>query len=182
MFKFTKTNIFCFVIAIMFCLAQIFICQISIETEINQEIMDESVLEVMPVIENTGKIDIWQIEIPSISLTANISEGTIQEVLSEYVGHFKVTSRQEGNIGLAARGYFKDLKLLKEGDEIKYKYNQFEKTYEVEKCRIIKATEGEYLEQSEDNMLTLMAYVENQPEYRRCVQAIEKEEILLNKF
>ena len=161
MFKFTKTNIFCFVIAIMFCLAQIFICQISIETKINQEIMDESVLEVMPVIDTTGKID----------------------VLSKNVAHFKVTSRQEGNVGLAARGYFKDLKLLKEGDEIKYKYNQFEKTYEVEKSRIIKATEWEYLEQSEDNMLTLITYVENQPEYRRCVQAIEKEdETLLYKF
>ena len=182
MFKFTKTNIFCFVIAIMFCLAQIFICQISIETEINQEIMDESLLEVMPVIETTGKIDIWQIEIPKISLTANISEGVTRDILNQYVGHFKVTSRQDGNIGLAALGYFKDLKFLKEGDEIKYKYNEFEKTYEVEKCRIIKATEWEYLEENEDNMLTLITYVENQPEYRRCVQAIEKEEKLLNKF
>ena len=72
--------------------------------------------------------------------------------------------------------YFKKIKLLKKGDEIKYKYNQFEKIYEVEKCRIIKRDELEYLEQNEDNMLTIITYVENQPEYRRCIQSIEKEE------
>ena len=59
---------------------------------------------------------------------------------------------------------------------IKNKYNQFEKIYEVEKCRIIRRDELEYLEQTEDNMLTIITYVENQPEYRRCIQAIEKEE------
>ena len=72
--------------------------------------------------------------------------------------------------------YFKKIKLLKQGDEIKYKYNQFEKIYEVEKCRIIRRDELEYLEQTEENMLTIITYVENQPEYRRCIQSIEKEE------
>ena len=72
--------------------------------------------------------------------------------------------------------YFKDLKILKKGDEIKYQYNEFEKTYEVEKCRIIRDTEWKYLEETEENMLTLITCVENQPQYRRCIQAIEKEE------
>ena len=72
--------------------------------------------------------------------------------------------------------FFKKIRLLKKGDEIKYKYNLFEKIYEVEKCRIIRRDELEYLEQTEDNMLTLITYVENQPEYRRCIQAIEKED------
>ena len=56
--------------------------------------------------------------------------------------------------------------LVKPGDE---------KIYEVEKCRIIKNTESEFLEETEDNMLTLITYVENQPEYRRCIQAEENE-------
>ena len=68
------------------------------------------------------------------------------------------------------------MKLLKQGDEIIYRHNQFEKIYEVEKCRIIKDTEWEYLEDTEDNRLTLITCVENQPEYRRCIQAVEKEE------
>lgn len=132
------------------------------------------------------KNEIWQIEIPKISLNASIAEGTTKEILNQYVGHFEETSKKEGNIGLAGhnRGYevnyFKDLKLLEKGDEIKYKYNEFEKIYEVEKCRIIKDTDWDYLENTEENMLTLITCIENQPEYRRCIQAVEKEEE--NKF
>ena len=48
------------------------------------------------------KEDIWQIEIPKINLIAPISEGTSQEVMLEYVGHFENTAQWEGNIGLAA--------------------------------------------------------------------------------
>lgn len=161
---------------------QIFIQQYSIETEVNEEIMEVDILEGIPEIENEEKANIWQIEISKISLIAQISEGTTKDVLNQYVGHFENTSKEQGNIGLAAhnRGYdvnyFKDLKLLKKGDEIKYKHNDFEKIYEVEKCRIIKDTEWEYLQETEENILTLITCVENQPEYRRCIQAVEKEE------
>jgi LPXTG-site transpeptidase (sortase) family protein len=142
----------------------------------DKQIVEEIETKVIEVAET------WQIEIPKISLIANIAEGTTKDILNKYVGHFENTSRKEGNIGLAAhnRGYevnyFKDLKLLTKGDEIKYKYNELEKTYEVEKCRIIKDTEWEYLEETEENRLTLITCVENQPEYRRCIQAVEKEE------
>ena len=182
MFKFTRTGIFCWFIIITFFLFQIFINQYSIESEINEEIIEERILNEMPVIATIDKIDIWQIEIPKISLRANISEGTTKEILNQNIGHFKNTAKQEGNVVLAAhnRGYdvnyFKDLKKLEKGDEIKYRYNEFEKIYEVEKCRIIKDTEYECLEETEDNRLTLITCVENQPEYRRCIQAIEKEE------
>lgn len=182
MFKFTKTGVFVLSIIIIFCLIQIFIYKYPVETEINEEIMEQIEQDEIPVIETTDKCEIWQIEIPKISLIANISEGTTKEVLNKYVGHFEITSKEQGNVGLAAhnRGYevnyFKDLKLLKEGDEIIYKHNDFEKTYEVDKCRIIKDTEWGYLEKTEENMLTLITCVENQPEYRRCIQAIEKEE------
>ncbi len=134
-------------------------------------------------IENEEKTERWEIEIPKISLKATIAEGTTKETLNQYVGHFEQTQKEEGNIGLAAhnRGYevnyFQNLKLLQKGDEIKYIHNQFEKIYEVEKCRIIKDTEWEYLEDTEDNRLTLITCVENQPEYRRCIQAVEKEEV-----
>lgn len=46
--------------------------------------------------------DIWQLEIPNINLVAPIAEGTTQEVMKEYVGHFEETSLWNGNIGLAA--------------------------------------------------------------------------------
>ena len=156
MFKFTKTGIAYALTAVIFVLIQAFISQLKIETEINENIMEEKPefveetnFEQMQAeeIENI----IWQIEIPEISLIANIAEGTTKEILNQYVGHFKETQKENGNVGLAAhnRGYevnyFQDLKLLKEGDEIKYRYNGFEKIYEVEKCRIIKDTDWEYL-------------------------------------
>jgi len=45
---------------------------------------------------------IWQVEIPAIDLIAPIAEGTTQEVMREYVGHFENTKKWQGNIGLAA--------------------------------------------------------------------------------
>ena len=193
MFKITKARILYASTAILFVLIQIFISQFKIETEINENIMEEN-QELIEVTnfeqiqaleaekEESKENEIWQIEIPNISLIANIAEGTTKEILNQYVGHFKETQKENGNIGLAAhnRGYevnyFQNLKLLKEGDEIKYKHNEFEKIYEVEKNRIIKDTDWGYLENTEENRLTLITCVENEPEYRRCIQAVEKEE------
>lgn len=135
----------------------------------------------LPIQENI-ETTIWQIEIPSIQLLAEIAEGTTQDILNQYVGHFAITSKTEGNIGLAAhnRGYevnyFEKLKFLKEGDEIIYRYNTFEKSYIVTDNKIIKDTDWEELEETEDNLITLITCVENQPEFRRCVKAAEKEE------
>lgn len=171
--KFTRTDIFCLSTIIIFLVIEIFISQYKINTEIN-EIMDKKFLEEMPLAKESVTSQVWQIEIPKISLIANISDGTSQEILDKNVGHFINTSKQQGNVGLASK-YLKELKLLKEGDEIIYRHNELEKIYEVEKCRIIKNTECEFLEETEENVLTLITYVENQPEYRRCIQAEEKE-------
>ena len=177
-----KSKIAYICMVIIFCLFQIFISQNKIITDFNQNIMNQE-FNTENKIENEEKTERWEIEIPKISLKATIAEGTTKETLNQYVGHFEQTQKEEGNIGLAAhnRGYevnyFQNLKLLQKGDEIKYIHNQFEKIYEVEKCRIIKDTEWEYLENTEDNRLTLITCVENQPEYRRCIQAVEKEEV-----
>ena len=179
MFKFTRSGIVYLVMITTFILIEILIHQYKIESEIGQEIMN---IKQVPDIDTTEKTSIWQIEIPKISLIANIAEGTTKETLKQFIGHFKNTQKEEGNIGLAAynRGhevnYFKDLKKLQKGDEIIYTHNKFVKIYEVEKCKIIKDINVEYLENTEENMLTLITYIENEPKYRRCVQAIEKEE------
>ena len=174
MVKFTKIGVLYFFMFAVFLLMQIFINQYSIETEINEEIMDSEKCDGELIIKNTSKDENWKIEIPKISFFSDIEQGTSKDILNRSVGHFENTSKQEGNIGLAVN-YLKNLKLLKEGDEIIYKNNNFEKIYEIEKCRIIKDTDWEYLEETEDNMLTLITYVENQPEYRRCILAVEKE-------
>lgn len=187
MLKFTKTGILYLTTVIVFFLIQMFSSQYKIQTEINQDIMKEqqksNFIEAESTIaQNQEKNEIWKIEIPKISLIADIKDGTTKEVLNQYVGHFEETQKENGNIGLAGhnRGYevnyFQNLKLLKEGDTIIYTHNEFIKEYEVEKNRIIKDTDWKYLENTEDNRLTLITCVENEPEYRRCIQAIEKEE------
>lgn len=122
----------------------------------------------------------WYLEIPAINLNAEIAEGTSKEIMDNYIGHFEETTKTYGNVGLAAhnRGYknnyFQDLKELKEGDEIYYHYNDFSKKYIVTKHVIIKDTDWTNLEKTEDNIITLITCVENEPEYRRCIQGVEQ--------
>lgn len=131
-------------------------------------------------VQTEDKSENWYIEIPSISLKAEIQEGTTKEIMDKYVGHFEETENWIGNIGLAAhnRGYennyFKDIKKLKEGDIINYCYNNNIRKYIVKKQVIIEDTDWTYLENTEENTLTLITCVENEPKYRRCIQATEE--------
>ena len=124
----------------------------------------------------------WKITIPEISLEAEISEGTSKEIMDKFVGHFEETTKISGNVGLAAhnRGYavnyFANIKQLKENDKIIYQYNGEQKTYSVIENKIIKDTDWSLLENTKDNRITLITCVENEPEYRRCVQAKETKE------
>ena len=126
--------------------------------------------------ESQQETEEWYIEIPIINLKANIKEGTEKETLDDYVGHFEETQKENGNIGLAAhnRGYknnyFENIKKLKEDDSIFYNYKGKIKEYKVEKIYIIKDTDWNCLENTEKNIITLITCVENQPEYRRCIQ------------
>lgn len=149
-------------------------------SNINQETKED--FKIQNNYPNNTKENEWKITIPILSLEAEISEGTSKDVMGKYVGHFTETSKTKGNIGLAAhnRGYevnyFNGIKKLKEGDEIIYKYKDFEKTYLVIKNKIIKDTEWQDLKETEENQITLITCVENEPEYRRCIKAIEKKE------
>ena len=126
--------------------------------------------------------DIWQIEIPKIDLVAPIAEGTSQEIMLEYVGHFEDTEILEGNIGLAAhnRGYpinyFARLKELEIGDEIIYKTKYGIKKYKIIISIVIQDTDWSYLQETNENKITLITCVENEPDKRRCIQGIEIKE------
>lgn len=123
----------------------------------------------------------WYIEIPSINLSAPIAEGTDNNTLNTKVGHFVDSAIESGNIGLAGhnRGYeynfFQDLKKLKKEDQIIYTHESFKKIYIVDKIEIIENSDWSYLKESEKNIITLITCIENQPQYRRCVQAVELE-------
>ena len=187
--KVSKTFIFrmMFIISIIFFIIfQIIIYKFQAKLESNTEIgleifnlkSQEENNKINEKIEATNSV--WQIQIPSIDLIADIRDGTDKETLNKYVGHFIETPLENGNIGLAAhnRGYdfnyFSRLKEVIEGDEIIYKYKEIERVYEVVKNKIIKNTDVKVLDNTEENVLTLITCVENEPEYRRCVQAKEK--------
>lgn len=160
----------------------------SVLVELSSNNINQETKEDTPLIENENqnnniteeKNTNWKLMIPKISLEAEISEGTRKEVMDKFVGHFEETTKTSGNVGLAAhnRGYpvnyFTNIKQLKEGDEIIYKYYEFEKTYLVVENKIIKDTDWEPLEGTKENKITLITCVENEPEYRRCIQAVEK--------
>ena len=122
----------------------------------------------------------WILKIPIINLEAPISEGTNSENLNKFIGHFEDTDIVDGNIGLAAhnRGYsvnyFENIKRLKKGDEIYYKYNGKERVYVIDKIEVIKDTDWTNLQKTNENKITLITCVEDAPMYRRCIQGTQK--------
>ena len=148
---------------------------------INQNIISNNLnSEKINLEKNSIKNSNWYIEISSINLIAPIKETTTEEILNKYVGHFFDTPLKEGNICLAGhnrgyeKNYFQNLKNIKKGDKIKYKYNNFEKIYVVDIIKKIKNDNWDYLENTKKNKITLITCVENEPDYRLCVQATEK--------
>lgn len=163
--------------------------KIVIETTITKELekiqvinREEETNKTQEEIKKMQEKNIWEIEIPKINLKAEIAEGTTEEVMNQFVGHFINTNMWNGNVGLAAhnRGYpvnyFSRIKELQNGDEIIYTTNFGKRKYEVCLTTIIKDTDWSYLEKTEENTITLITCVENEPKYRRCIQGIERRE------
>ena len=69
-----------------------------------------------------------------------------------------------------------NIKNLKIGEKIIYYTNKGKREYKVVINEIILQTDWSYIENTEDNRITLITCVENEPKYRRCVQAVQKKE------
>ena len=121
----------------------------------------------------------WNLVIPKLNINATIKEGTGQEVLKDYVGHFTATPKLEGNIGLIGNNsggnnnYFENLENLEENDVILYQYNNSIKQYKVIQNIIIQDTDWTYLRNEEENKITLITGAKTNKNERRCVQAIQ---------
>ena len=59
------------------------------------------------------------------------------------------------------------------GDSIFYHTEKGVREYKVVVNKIIYQTDWTYIQDTEDNRITLITCVENMFEYRRCVQAVE---------
>ena len=127
--------------------------------------------------------EIGTLTIPDILLdNAHIRESVELSTLSETIGHFPSTSIYEGNVGLASHNsgsqgdFFKNLKKIKIGSEIFYQTNYGTKRYVVTTKEIISEEDWSYLQETEDNRITLITCVAGQKDKRLCVQAIESSE------
>lgn len=123
---------------------------------------------------------IGTLTIPDILLeNSPIKESTELDTLNEAIGHFTSTSIYAGNVGLASHNsgnsgdFFRNLKSIKIGSEIFYQTNFGTKRYVVQSKEIIEETDFSYLQETEDNRITLITCVHNQPTKRLCVQAVE---------
>ena len=124
--------------------------------------------------------EIGTLTIPDILLeNAPIRESVELSTLSQTIGHFPSTSIYDGNVGLASHNsggqgeFFKNLKNIKIGSEIYYQTNYGTKRYVVTTKEIINEEDWNYLQETEDNRITLITCVAGQKEKRLCVQAVE---------
>ena len=150
----------------------------------NKEIQELETLEQKEIKHNDS---IGTLTIPDILLdNAPIKESVELSTLSEAIGHFTSTSLYSGNVGLASHNgggkgdYFKNLNKVKKGSEIYYQTDFGVRRYIVKTIAIIDETDWSYLQETEDNRITLITCVKGQKSKRLCVQALESEENMIN--
>ena len=150
----------------------------------NKEIQELETLEQKEIKHNDS---IGTLTIPDILLdNAPIKESVELSTLSEAIGHFTSTSLYSGNVGLASHNgggkgdYFKNLNKVKKGSQIYYQTDFGVRRYIVKTIAIIDETDWSYLQETEDNRITLITCVKGQKSKRLCVQALESEENMIN--
>lgn len=116
---------------------------------------------------------------PSIGLSAKIYQGTDSTAMRKGAGHFTETSIWDGNVAFAGhnRGvnnHFGKIHTLKNGDTITLATTLGTRRYSVYSVRKVSVNDVSVLNPSDENMVTLVTCVMNQPDYRWCVQARQK--------
>ncbi len=119
------------------------------------------------------------LKIPTLGLSVKVYQGTDTDALRKGAGHFANTSIWEGNVAIAGhnRGvnnHFGKIHTLDIGDTIKLTTKLGTRTYEVYAVYKVSVEDMSVLNDSSENIITLVTCVMNQPDYRWCVQAREK--------
>ena len=119
------------------------------------------------------------LKIPAIGLSSKVYQGTDADALRKGAGHFASTSIWEGNVAIAGhnRGvnnHFGKIHTLDIGDTIKLTTQLGTRSYEVYSVSKIGVDDTSVLNDSTENIITLVTCVMNQPDYRWCVQARQK--------
>lgn len=123
-----------------------------------------------------GETVIGVIKIEKIGFEGLIYEGTTLDTLAKGVGHFESSSYLDGNVCLAAHNtnkFWAKLHTLQNGDKITYISFLGTKEYQVNNVTKISETDWSSLQNTDENILTLITCVKGVPSQRLCVQAIE---------
>lgn len=182
--KWVKMIILLVCILIFICTISFFIANKSVKSKDYDDITNKiASIDSSNNIENTELLELWEtniigtLEIPSLNLKLSVADGIDDYILENYIGHFPSTPLFDGNVGMAGHNssrFFATLKNIKKGDEIKYNFLLGEKTYIVETITEIQEDDWSYLEDTEDDRLTIITCVKGKTELRLCVQAKEK--------
>jgi sortase A len=114
----------------------------------------------IPLSGRAGHFPLGRIEIESIGLSAMIQEGTGAKTLERGIGHITGTAQlgHSGNAGLAAHrdSFFRKLRDIHKGDEIKLTTLAGSFVYRVELISIVEPEDSSVLRGSSENILTLV--------------------------
>ena len=121
---------------------------------------------------------IGTLKIAKLGISVKVWEGESTTSMAKGVGHYSSTSAWDGNVGLAghnrgAKYNIGTIKNLVAGDTITYTTMYGTRTYQVTSVKTITNTDWSYLQGTADNRITITTCLENHPESRVCVQAVE---------
>ena len=108
-------------------------------------------------------------------MQAPIKEGTDENTLNKYIGHFSDSAFLEGNVALAGhnrgyeKNYFENLKDLKGGELIIYQTRSEAKVYKVTEIKKVNESNVDIIKNTKDNRITLITCVENKPKERLVI-------------
>ena len=122
---------------------------------------------------------IGTVSIPSLNISMKVWEGETNESMAKGMGHYSSTSGWDGNVGVCGHnrgakyviGSIKDLQI---GDMITYETIYGTRSYAVSYVGVISNTDWSRLQATADNRITITTCLADQPDYRVCVQATEK--------
>ena len=121
---------------------------------------------------------IGTLKIAKLGISVKVWEGESTTSMAKGVAHYSSTSAWDGNVGLAGhnRGAKYNIGVIKNlvaGDIITYTTMYGTRTYAVSVVKTIANTDWSYLQGTADNRITITTCLENHPESRVCVQAVE---------
>ncbi len=121
---------------------------------------------------------IGTLNIAKLGINVKVWEGETDTSMAKGVAHYSSTSAWDGNVGLAghnrgAKYNIGTIKNLVAGDTITYTTMYGTRTYQVTSVKTIANNDWSYLQSTADNRITITTCLENHPESRVCVQAVE---------